>query len=58
LAFKRHLTGGSVVDVNSAAKVGRSLRAHSLKARWQLCKRVLDRPGDIDVFGDSSRANR
>ena len=51
--FKRHLTDDDAVDKGVASRASSEIRMTALKIQkiqWLLCKHVLDRTTDDDVF--------
>ena len=50
--FKRYLTDSNdAVDTGLASKASGEMRMTALKIQWRLCKYLLDRTTDADVFG-------
>ena len=48
--FKSHLTESDSVDMVSASKASHEIRMTALRVQWRICRHVLDRKTDIDIF--------
>ncbi len=48
--FKKQLTESESANVVLASKTSHEIRMTALKIQWRLCRHVLDRQEDIDVF--------
>ncbi len=48
--FKRHLTESDSVDLVAASNASHEIRMTALMVQWRICRHILDRKTDIDIF--------